>query len=476
MLALGAAVLFLLAAMLSVAHLSAVHAQRAYEHMVHLIAEPGVYRAVERTYHRGWFSSDAVTELTIDGRWLQSVIGADTDGRPLTLLLDHHIQHGPLLFPRHGGLSFGVALVSTQLDLSPPAMRQLRTLFPNGIPFSSETRIDFTGATDTEMQVPRGALPAGFDGDHQALSVAWDGLAGSLITSPDLTHFEVALDSGGIRVSGPFGKLRLLSATGAGQADRGSDGRWGGRQQVSVQGIDLRNSHGSVSDGLHIESAGVVAIIEPDGNSSHTQSQWRMQRIRLGGTQVGELGAKVTVDHLDGHTLRRLARRVAGTASASSPAGTEPPSTAATRTASPDTAPSLTVQDLRMAMADGTIGGHFSLVYHPDTAPNSADILSGITGQGTLSAPEALVQSVVENYVQRMLAARAAVDPSIPTDPAIVAQQTAAIAKRHIAKLLHEHMVLQDGQQFTSTLKFEHGNVTAGGKAAAMLLPELSSK
>jgi hypothetical protein len=469
--ALAISVAALIAAMLTVAHYSAVHAQEAYQRLIGLIAEPGVCRTIERSYHRGWFASDAVTELSINSRWLRSTLGIDTGGRPLDITFDHHIQHGPLLFPRHGGLSFGVALVSTQLDLSPRLMRPLRNLFPNGVPFMAQTRVDFTGATDTELQIPRGTLPAGFDGDGELLSLSWDGLAGSLITAPDLSHYELALDSGGIRVSGPFGKLRLLSATGAGRADRDEHGRWRGRQQILVQGIAMQAANGSPSSGLRIESAGMAATTGPDGDSSLARSRWQMRRILLDGTAIRKLDAQVTITHLNDATLQRLVRRIIGTAAAAPSA----PSAEARTTPTEDSHPplSVTVNDLRMSLQGGSIDGRFALSYNPESKPVAGISFPGLSGEGTLTAPEGLVKSIVGVYMDREYAARAAVDPSVPTDPAVVNRRVSELSKRHITNLIQQHLLQQQGRQLSCALKIAQGRISTDGGAVAKLMPRM---
>ncbi|HKJ08593.1 MAG TPA: DUF945 family protein, partial [Gammaproteobacteria bacterium] len=412
--------------------------------------------------------------LSINSHWLRSTLGIDTGGRPLNITFDHHIQHGPLLFPRRGGVSFGVALVSTQFDLSPQRMRPLRSLFPNGVPFSAQTRVDFTGATDTELQIPRGTLPAGFDGDGQQLKLSWDGLAGSLITAPDLGHYELALDSGGIRVSGPFGKLRLLSATVAGRADRDARGRWRGRQQILVQGIALHNTGGDPAGGLRIESAGIVATTGPDGDTSRARSQWRVRRIRLDGTAIRKLGGEVTVAHLNDATLQRLVRRIVGAAPAMASA-----QSARNRVAPPGVSHpplSVTVSNLQATMQGGTIDGQFALTYRPDSSPVAGTLFAGLSGQGTLTAPETLVESIVGVYMDREFAARAAVDPSVPTDPAVVDRHVSEQSKRHIANLIEQHMLQRRGRQLTSTLKIDRGRVTADGGPIAKLVPEMATK
>lgn len=468
--ALTIAAAMLIAAMLTVAHYSALHAREAYRRLIGRIAEPGVCRTIERSYQRGWFSSDAVTEVAIDSRWLRSTLGIDTGGRPVDITFHHHIQHGPLLFPRRGGVSFGVALISTQFDLSPQRMRPLRSLFPNGVPFVAQTRVDFTGATDTEMQIPSGTLPAGFDGDGRQMSVSWDGLAGSLITAPDLSHYELALDSGGIRVSGPFGKLRLLSATAAGRADRDSRGRWRGRQQIVVQGIALHPAGGNPSGGLRIESAGVVATTGPDGSTSLARSQWRLRRIRLDGTAVRKLAAEVTVAHLDDAVLQRLVRRMAGTtAPATSAASTKPAK-------APHAPLSVTVSNLQATMQGGSIDGRFALTYRPDDKPAAETLLAGLSGHGTLTAPEALVESIVGDYMNREFAARAAVDPSVPTDPAVVDRQVSELSRRHIANLIRQHMLQRQGRRLTSALRVDQGRMTADGGPIAKLIPQMATK
>lgn len=458
----GIAVL-LLGLSLAIAHFGAVRAQRGYQHLVHLMAEPGVYRAVERQYRRGWVSSQAVTELDINSRWLKSALGIDTGGHPLTLLLDHHIQHGPLLFPQSGGLAFGVALISTQLDMSSPAMRQLRNWFPDGVPFSAETRVDFTGATDTEVRVPRGALPPGFDGNHERIGINWDGFTGFLITSPNLTHYEAAADSGGIQLSGPFGHLQVLSATATGEGDLAPNGHWETNQRVSLQRLLARKPQDTFSNGLDIESTHIVTSNVSSPDADHTSSHWRLRDVRIGPMRIHSLNASVRATYWNNSMLEWLARLVLGTASAPGAKGSSPAMpTPAGRSV-------ISVRNLRINTHNGTAEGHFKLVYDAPRGAKSRGMLSSISGHGTLTAPATLVRFLVERYVQRRLAAQAAVDPSAPTDPAAVAQKVTA---RHISKLLHEGALQREGSHLTSTLRVDDGKVTAAGVPVTKLLPE----
>lgn len=457
----------LLALGFAVAHFAAIHAQRAYQRFVHLTAEPGIYRAVERQYQRGWISSQAVTELIFNRQWLKSVFGIDTGGRPVTLLLDHHIQHGPLLFPQGGGLSFGVALISTQLDMSSPAMQQLRNRFSDGVPFIAETRIDFSGATDTEMQVPRGEVPPGFDGNHEQVGVIWDGFTGFLVTSPHLRHYEVAVDSGGIRLTGPFGNLQVLSATVTGDGTRDRDGHWNNRQRVSLQRILAHDPRDTFSDGLDIESTHVMTSDASDANTTRASSQWQLRNIRVGATHIRSLDADVQVTHWNDATLEWLARLALGTLSQRGAKRSPPAVPSAVKRSV------ITVRNLRIHMHNGTAEGQFALVYDAHGEANPEDMIPSISGHGTLAAPANLVKSLVESYVRRRLAAQAAVDPSVPTDPAVVAHEATTRSARHISTLLKEGALQRDGSQLTSTLQIHDGKVTAAGVPVAKLLPRM---
>lgn len=196
-----------------------------------------------------------------------------------------------------------------------------------------------------------------------------------------------------------------------------------------------------------------------------------MRRILLDGTAIRTLGAQVRVAHLNDATLQRLVRHIIGTAVAAPSA----PSAEARTTPAEDSHPplSVTVSDLRMALQGGSIDGRFALTYNPESKPVAGISFPGLSGQGTLAAPEGLVESIVGVYMAREYAARAAVDPSVPTDPAVVDRRVSELSKRHITDLIQQHLLQRQGRQLTCTLKIAQGRISAAGSAVAKLMPRM---
>jgi len=440
-------------------------AERAYRQLVGRLSAPGIATAVNTRYDRGLLSSDAVTVLQVDGQWLRRLTGHRYPGGPLHLVLRQHIQHGPLLVGHSRGLGFGVALISTRLDMSDTTLPALGSLFSGHIALTAETRVRFTGDVDSAFQIPRSALTlTGTDnqGAGAPPRVSWDAITGGIHAARGRNRYVFAVDGGGLAYR--VGRTRLRALTFSLGLDLGRHGQagWQGRDHLSLQGVLLKTVGSSgTRRRVTAESIQLDGRARPSGQSLATDWRGRVRGLRLADMPLS-VDLRGTLAPLD---LASVAGRPP-----------QKPLAPASRTGGADRAaraPTLTIQQLRIRSGHGQLEGAASVRYS-ESVP-APGLLARLAGHGQVTISEGLLRQALLVRARRHIAMKAATDPDADRDPDHLTAQAGRVAQGQIADLDRKGVIRREHNRYLARLTLRRGQVRISTRPLEQLLAALDA-
>lgn len=136
-------------------------------------------------YHNGWFRSTAKTRMALSNEKME-VLGQHLE--PITVVLTHHIYHGPFAWVPFNGIKkwhFGLATMTTNLELSAENKKKLPASLSNVQWLHALSEIRFDGVFSTQF------FGEGFEIKEKGIEpLYWKGLHGSFFINAAKDHFS----------------------------------------------------------------------------------------------------------------------------------------------------------------------------------------------------------------------------------------------------------------------------------------------
>ncbi len=296
-------VLFLCAASWGVAtYVIGGRVENEYHRLIGTYGRWGPVTLTSVGYQRGFFSSRAITELTLAAP-AGSGPGGQGGSEPVRVAFEHTLYHGPLLIggPLGGG-SVALAMVDTGIVFPEGEGEEFREMLrevPELAESFARVRFGFDGKVRCRAKVPP------FLKEKDGATITFDGLTvnvdyapgdGSLVGNVAMPNLDVRLDGGSMRWNGLSGSFDLVEAlpglfVGPSRAEFGGmeidfvNVKSGQRERVAIRRIDI------ASDSSH------------DGSMVHASQVMSFGGVTVGGETYGPLEIDMDIRNMDGQVL-----------------------------------------------------------------------------------------------------------------------------------------------------------------------------
>jgi uncharacterized protein YdgA (DUF945 family) len=453
--------LFLLIVALSLAApgFLGMEAEGHYNAVVAQLQNAG-YRVTDRTYARGWFTSDARLQLELP-------VPQTPDAETLRLLVKTHAVHGPFL--GEIGQPFGLARLDSEIWLgSEPLVvgdgtAPLRTL------------VGFLGSAKTLIQVPpRKVALSGGTLETAAVSGELNFGAGERVAFGELLMPLVRLQ-GSDGVVGELGGLELTV-----DLRRGPAGLPVGVWRFGVNRMAL--SAPADARAFVLDAFEVSGRSEVRDDAMDLAADYRLRAATAEGKTYGPFDLRFAARRLAVDALARI--QAAGEEAAAEGATAEERSEAlgvallANADALLAKDPSIALDQLSFDLPEGRVAASLELRavgLRVAELRNAETALQHIQGKASLRLPEVILASLLREQGRQQLAALAEQDPEAAQPSAEeVEAMVGQFAAQQIETLVAQQLLVRDGGAVAVAAELRNGLLTVNGKSiplAALVKP-----
>ena len=291
------------------AYWSGIQAERWYHDMLRAEAGSADVRFTTLRYERGWFSSHAVTRVEIDSRE-DGALQADDP----SFSIRQDIYHGPWPIAGRGTpgvpMAWGGAVVRATLDPdSSPWTRELAKWYGAQEPLVALSRVDFDGASDTEIIMP----PLAVSDVEDLQSLNFSGLQGQFQAGPRGETLRGAMRVSSLEFVGQpesadqtadIGRIKLGDLRLSVNQRKGAFDLWFGESSFSIAELTVQDPDSDTAwaaAGLTLTGA-----FEPqDGQQAAGEVTIQVGNLSMN-QQSGTGSLRLALRNLDGPTIMQL--------------------------------------------------------------------------------------------------------------------------------------------------------------------------
>ncbi len=262
---------------------------------------PGNIALISRQYHRGVFSS--TEELTFGlGPTVLRALGPLTttsDLGALQVTVHNSIYHGPLPQLR----SFGLATVSTQVQLPPGLSVKLRELVSNIPVIRIRSRLGWMGSSTWQIVSSdyQGRLADGTE-------ISWRGVDATSSANANLSASSLDGNMASFTVKSPKLQVELAGLHCRADWQRVFEVLYTGPIAVKVASMDWQ----SLPDGAqaHMLGLAINGRASVDGDNYKSEGEYGVESIKLAGTSITHAGFAGSLEHLHGPSLATIVKDI----------------------------------------------------------------------------------------------------------------------------------------------------------------------
>ena len=419
-----------------------------------------------QSYHRGWFSSDAVVDIEIRRAWMQGFSPAHTVTGPIHIVFAEHVRHGPLFFDAHR-VQWGAARIETRLVRISGPMGSL----PVGhIQYRADSLLAFDGTLRSRLAVDPVDLAL-----NDGVRLHWDGLHARVTNFPD-RHTVAAVHAGSVQIRSPKGHFAIAGMDLTADVRQDPLGIYYGPEAISFRGLE---GEGVGTPPITIQRVALKATgaLEP-GHALRMREDFDVTGIQIPQIDVQDVHLGLDVDHLPEEPFLSARKRMM----AINGQDLTPPERAGAMLrlwtsllpAVLADSPTMHLRDLRVVTRAGVVKADATIHYDASVKPAagvSPFDFQAVAVQARLSIPVVLLHRLVLASMRSTLEAACARNSKLQLDPARINALAKAASRSRIANLINRHMLVRDADLYRASLSIELGKVLVNGYPVAVHVP-----
>ncbi|MCP4699014.1 MAG: YdgA family protein [Gammaproteobacteria bacterium] len=392
------------------------------------------FKLLDSVYRRGWQTSSA--ENTFEIR---------TEAYPLSLNRRFTLRHRI----RHGFLPFIPARIHSTLINSDTADSSGATLFSNARALQTHTRINATGKTVVDIDIPPSSIRDG----QQALE--WQSIQASFTAVPGLsgTHAEIKAPFLHVRHADEQLTLKDLSANIS--METGNSGKGTSRaagisikigQQPALELTELRGT-----ENFHVKEGKVTLFAR---NS--------IEKLQFGGERFGPGEFDFEMRDMDANSLRKIQTTLADLIRRGVALKDAGFITAWTLMQHGlvllKNSPEVNITRLRLTTPDGDLTGtlHISVLQLKQSSTNFFELFKAIKAEAQLYVPKVFLYAVAEFQAGNILSRYGKTSPSETEIHAFAIK----LLKSSLRPLVQQNYLIQEEKGYRTALLLNAGNLT----------------
>ncbi|MGI0115425.1 YdgA family protein [Zooshikella sp. RANM57] len=238
---------------------SVVQLEQALTEYQHLLSY-----SVKKDYQRGWFQSQATTELKITPK---------NEEAPITLKMQHSIQHGPVFWGKSP--LFGLASTTTDLQYSAEAQKTIKMLWKDKKPLAISSVTGFSGETTFDIKLTPFTLEEG--GNTVEVKPAQ---INARIT-PQADKLKASGNWQGMSLTSQDGKLHVGKMTFSSDKARALETLWMGDDKVDIDFINVTDPSGASFREVNLQDFSMESHSELQAEAVNAHANLRFAAITV---------------------------------------------------------------------------------------------------------------------------------------------------------------------------------------------------
>ena len=425
-----------------------MQAQRQYDRYVDQLAGAG-YQITDRTYARGWFSSDAGFTASLP-------VGPDSAA---ALQFRNRIAHGPFLGEPK---AFGLARIDSELRVGDAPLLVGDGRAP------VRTAVGLFGDTYTVIDLPARQLAL----EGGALQLESGALTGELRTAAGQAGADGYLALPLLRLRGNEGEsVELAGLRLDGGMRRSASGLALGEWRMAVEALGGRQA------GTELRLAGLEVVARSDEKEGLVggSADYRLRQFTTDGVTYGPMELRVAVSRLPAEALARIQQAMDDVGATSDELRAQAAGLALLSNADALLAqdPVVALERLQVDTPEGRVEGQLelrSVGLRLAQIKDATSALRRVEGKASLRVPEVLLTRFLAQDAAMRLAA-ASEEAGEAVDEAAVEASAAEAAREAVAGLVGQELLVRDGGQLAATAQWRNGLLTVNGKTVPVTLP-----
>ena len=271
------------------------------------LSVPALYSTTLESFEAGWFSSEAVSAISLSGYYeqlydqRQAELNLPFD--PPSLRLHHIIRHGPLIWTGDGP-EIAASIVETTL-ITPEELKPVaEQFFGDQALLTIRTAISFDGTTVSTLASPPRIAPP--DSEAAIIDAPWPGITGTISTAGKSAAYEALVPAWSL--SGDGGTFALSPMKMTGNLERFRDVSWLGDFWLTMDSVEVKAGAQPISirgiryGGGSREEEGLV----------HASFEAGIESAEGQGARLGANAYKVSLRNLNADALAALYQSIYG--------------------------------------------------------------------------------------------------------------------------------------------------------------------
>ncbi len=237
---------------------SVVQLEQALQEYQHLISY-----SVQKDYQRGWFQSQASTELQISPK----------DEAPITLNMQHSIQHGPVFWGKNP--LFGLASTTTDLQYSAEAQEAISMLWKDKKPLVISSVTGFSGETTFDIQL----TPFSLEENGNKVEVKPAQITASI--TPQADKLNASGHWQGMSINSQDGTLNMGKMTFSSDKTRVLESLWVGDDQADIDFLTFSEPSGAAFRQVNLQGFSMTAHSELQAEAINANANLRFAAVTI---------------------------------------------------------------------------------------------------------------------------------------------------------------------------------------------------
>ncbi|MBU2711183.1 YdgA family protein [Zooshikella harenae] len=237
---------------------SVVQLEQALSEYQHLLSY-----SIQKNYQRGWFKSQASTELQITPK----------NEAPITINMQHSVQHGPVFWGKSP--LFGLASTTTDLQYSAEAQKTIKMLWKDKKPLVISSVTGFSGETTFDIKLTPFTLEEG----GNIVEVKPAQINASI--TPQADKLTASGEWQGMSLTSQDGKLQVGKMTFSSDKSRALETLWVGDDKADIDYMTVTDPSGASFREVNLQGFSMVSHSELQAEAINANANLRFAAITI---------------------------------------------------------------------------------------------------------------------------------------------------------------------------------------------------
>ncbi|HWP92424.1 MAG TPA: YdgA family protein [Thermodesulfobacteriota bacterium] len=437
-----------------------VEAEKTYKNIQEGLSQYGNVEIIKRKYNRGWFSSEAETELGIR-------VGTK---KIASLILNDRISHGPIpireLIGRDSRLKPVQAIINSTIRTIPGTGNELTDLLAEMPPPQIKTTVEIKGHGESLISMP----PFAHQDREGNGSIKWQGVYGSAKFSPNFRQITTDIKSPGLELTSDEFELSIKGIEFDSQLRSHVPDLYNptGDMNLTIGNVNVENR--KPQERYSIEQLKLYGGTELTGDNLVAKSTFSFENLNTGAENYGPGYYEIIIRNIDPSAWAKLQKMLRETQGMDTSNETERDLLIGKIIdILPDlikNSPEVELAKLSLKTDKGEASGRAKVTIdgsNPKIAKIPFLLLMSVKAEAGFTIPEALTESILQNLARKNLLEKIEDLDEVPKGEDINELSKAA-ASEQVKKLIEQKILIPEGENLKLDASYERGVFKLNGQ------------